>query len=405
MSDKTPEFQSMGNQPTNYGSNPDPDLGHPGSPSYASEGNTPTDNFDDLSEVESDARFNTVGEVRAVLNRKMSSKLKPKIAMAVILAITAGTWVWYLTHVKDVQNSGQAGNNKVVQTVGEDPSPSKEHYRGMPVLAKAQAAWSKTEGAGYDYKFAKVENEKAEPIEKGKELSAGDEATFGGVEFVWIPKGSFIMGSPSSESGRGDNELQHKVTLTKGFWLGKYEVTQLEWESVMGTKPSSQKGPDLFPIGDVSYDDIQGYLRKKGSKYRLPTEAEWEYACRAGTTTATHYGDSLSSSQANFDGNTPYGDGAKGIYLKDYAPVGSYKPNAWGLYDMHGNMWEWCNDKFGDYPSGHVTDPTGPTSGESRVLRGGMFLHYGEDCRSAERSSYEQSHRSVIRGFRVARTP
>ncbi|HIA46990.1 MAG TPA: formylglycine-generating enzyme family protein [Candidatus Hydrogenedentes bacterium] len=232
----------------------------------------------------------------------------------------------------------------------------------------------------------------------------GEVREFDGMEFVWIPKGSFTMGSPNSEDKRKDNERQHKVTLTNGFWLGKYEVTQAEWKSVMGNSPSSFSGSNN-PVEQVSWDDIQGYLSKKGSEYRLPTEAEWEYACRAGTTTATHYGNSLSSSQANFYGNSPYGGASKGAYRKKTTSVGSFKPNAWGLYDMHGNVWEWCSDWYGDYSSGSVTGPTGASSGSSRVLRGGSWYNSGYDCRSANRSSSTPGYRYNYIGIRIARTP
>jgi formylglycine-generating enzyme required for sulfatase activity len=230
----------------------------------------------------------------------------------------------------------------------------------------------------------------------------------GGVslELVWIPAGSFTMGSPDNESGRYDDEgPQHKVTISKGFWMGKHEVTQEQWQAVMGRNPSKFKG-SKNPVEQVSWDGCQSYIQQlnrkvQGVGFRLPTEAEWEYACRAGTTTAFHYGNDLDASLANFDGNYPYGNGRKGEYRRKTVPVGSFKPNAFGLYDMHGNVWEWCQDWYGAYPSGAVTDPAGPGAGSSRVLRGGSWLNHARGCRSAGRYNRVPGNRIFDIGFRV----
>jgi sulfatase modifying factor 1 len=229
----------------------------------------------------------------------------------------------------------------------------------------------------------------------------------GGVdmELVWIEPGTFTMGSPSSEESRQDDEAQHRVTLTKGFWMGKYEVTQEQWQQVMGSNPSNFKGAKN-PVEQVSWDDCQEFLRKLNGKgvegdVRLPTEAEWEYACRAGTTTVFHYGDDLDASIANFSGNYPYGRGKKGEYRKKTVTVGTFKPNAFGLYDMHGNVWEWCQDWYDNYPSGIATDPTGPSSGSRRVLRGGAWYDLARRCRSARRLWFVPTFRRYDLGFRV----
>ncbi|MBS1794308.1 MAG: formylglycine-generating enzyme family protein [Acidobacteria bacterium] len=226
------------------------------------------------------------------------------------------------------------------------------------------------------------------------------------MEFVKIPAGSFTMGSPPGEKDREDNENQHRVTIGRDFYLGKYEVTQAQWKAVMGSNPSIFKGDNL-PVENVSWDDAQEFIKKLNAKgegtYRLPTEAEWEYAARAGTTTAFSFGDSLSSEQANFDGNYPYGTASKGKYLAKTTPVGSYAPNGWGLYDMHGNVWEWCADWYGDYPDGSVADPTGPGSGSNRVNRGGSWRSHGRGLRSAYRYGYVPSDRYYILGFRLVR--
>ena len=214
------------------------------------------------------------------------------------------------------------------------------------------------------------------------------------LEMLVIPAGKFMMGSHESEYGRDADETQHKVTLTKPYYMGKYEVTQEQWEAVMGNNPSRTKGAKL-PVTDVSWEDCQRFIKKlnentKGG-FRLPTEAEWEYACRAGTSTAYSVGDSLTKSDANVDG-------------KDIKAVGNYKPNAFGLYDMHGNVWEWCEDWYGKYPSVTVTDPWGPASGNGRVLRGGYFNLYASKVRSSLRNGLTPSIRGSNGGFRLART-
>jgi len=215
------------------------------------------------------------------------------------------------------------------------------------------------------------------------------------LEMLLIPAGKFKMGSPESEKGRDADETQHEVTLTKPYYMGKYEVTQEQWEAVMGNNRSSTKGAK-FPVTDVSWEDCQEFIKKvnentKGG-YRLPTEAEWEYACRAGTTTAYSYGDRLTRSDANIDGDS-------------IKAVGNYKSNAFGLYDMHGNVWEWCEDWHGDYPDGAIIDPKGPATGRHRVLRGGSFLTCASRARSSYRSGISPSSRYFTVGFRLARTP
>jgi formylglycine-generating enzyme required for sulfatase activity len=230
-----------------------------------------------------------------------------------------------------------------------------------------------------------------------------------GIALRLIPAGSFTMGSPTGEAERGSAELPHQVTLRKGFYCGKYPVTQGQWQAVMGETPSHSKAAGAeAPVEQVSWEDCQGFLKKlcqredvREGTYRLLTEAEWEYACRAGTATLFCYGDSLSPSQANFDGNYPYGGAAKGEYRETTTAVGQFKANGWGLYELHGSAWEWCNDGYGEYAG--ATDPAGPGWGSSRVLRGGSWFNRGVFCRSAYRYGYEPGIRYDGLGFRLAR--
>ncbi|MBT7699225.1 MAG: SUMF1/EgtB/PvdO family nonheme iron enzyme [Verrucomicrobia bacterium] len=237
------------------------------------------------------------------------------------------------------------------------------------------------------------------------------------LELVWIAPGSFMMGaqeSPSEvvlkgggEEGHFESEHpRHKVTLSKGFWIGKYEVTQVQWLQVMGDIPGRAQVHPLGAVGLVSWEDCQRFLGKLTARFvdgasRLATEAEWEYACRAGTTSAFHYGDALDDSMANFDSNFPYGIEKRGECYPGGMSVGLFKPNAWGLHDMHGSAFEWCQDWWGSYPSENVEDPTGPTSGTRRVARGGSWYNPARLCRSAARTTLEPSELASNVGFRV----
>ena len=189
------------------------------------------------------------------------------------------------------------------------------------------------------------------------------------------------------------------------------QVTQKQWEAMMGYNPSNLDGDNQFnrddlPVELVSWDDCQKFCNKcteLGLPVQLPTEAQWEYACRAGSTTAFFWGNVLNGDKANCDGNYPYGTKTEGEYVEMTTPVGYYEANAWGLYDMHGNVAEWCQDWYGDYPSGSVTDPTGPLSGSFRVYRGGSWCHTAAHCRSAYRLRDEPSFRRNVLGFRCVK--
>jgi formylglycine-generating enzyme required for sulfatase activity len=245
-----------------------------------------------------------------------------------------------------------------------------------------------------------------------------------GMEFMLVPAGKFLMGSPVAEASRRDGEDQHEVEFIRPFYLGKYEVTQAEYEAVTGDNPSwfapggggaarvAGRDTKRFPAEGVSWEDAVKFCEKLtaqekalGRRYRLPTEAEWEYACRAGTATPFHFGVALSSDRANVDGTDPYGGAPRGPYLERPAVVGSYPPNAWGLYDMHGNVWEWCADWYDSeyYRRSPKQGPPGPGSGSGRVIRGGSWRSYPAYVRSANRASEAANNRGGDHnhGFRV----
>lgn len=228
-----------------------------------------------------------------------------------------------------------------------------------------------------------------------------------GMKFVWIPPGVFMMGSPEDETGRMKDETPHQVTLTKGFYMGIYTITQEDWLAVMGTNPSKFQGEKRLPVEQVSWNDCHAFIAKLKEKdsdkkrYRLPTEAEWEYACRAGTTTPYYFGKSISVDQANYNGGYVYGDGKQGVYREKTLPVGSFAANPWGLYDMCGNVAQWCDDLYVEnLPKGPVTDPKGMTGG-SKALRGGSWIDCPKECRSAFRGGSEPARKHSLVGFRL----
>jgi formylglycine-generating enzyme required for sulfatase activity len=241
-----------------------------------------------------------------------------------------------------------------------------------------------------------------------------------GMTFNLILAGTFMMGSPETELGRQDDEIRHEVTLTQDFYIQTTEVTQGQWQAVMRQNPSRFQNCGLnCPVESVSWSDIQEFLTRinaqsaDGYTYRLPTEAEWEYAARAGSETAFCDGDItapdndpilntlgwyVENSDAAYSGCFELDDGR----CVGPQPVGGKTPNAFGLYDMHGNVWEWCSDLYGNYPSGSVTDPTGPSSGDNRVLRGGCWYGNAWHCRAANRDGNGPSPRIDDDGFRLA---
>ena len=226
-----------------------------------------------------------------------------------------------------------------------------------------------------------------------------------GLELALLPPGSFLMGSPAHEARRDPDEgPAHAVRLTRGFWLGVHPVTQGQWEAVLGrAAPGRFRGEDR-PVDGVSWQQCQPFLAGLGQGFRLPTEAEWEYACRGLTATPFSFGLKAGSTSANFDGNFPYGPMPPGPWLECTAPPGSYPPNAWGLFDMHGNLWEWCQDWFDEeyYARSPANDPAGPAAGTLKVLRGGSWYSYSWSCRSAKRERFSPESGGGNHGFRVA---
>jgi sulfatase modifying factor 1 len=247
------------------------------------------------------------------------------------------------------------------------------------------------------------------PVEQPTEPAKESITNTIGMKLNLIPAGTFTMGSPATETDRQDNETQHPVTISKPFYMQTTEVTQGQWKAVMGTEPwkgqgSVKEGPNNAATY-VSWDDAIAYCKKlsekEGKTYRLPTEAEWEYACRAGTETRWSFGDDEKEfgDYAWYDKNT-YDVGDKYPHQ-----VGLKKPNAFGLYDMHGNVWEWCHDYYGRdyYKQSPEQDPTGPTSGSFRVLRGGAWYFFTRGTRSANRDRLDADVRYDNVGFRLVR--
>ena len=232
------------------------------------------------------------------------------------------------------------------------------------------------------------------------------------MKFAYCPAGSFMMGSPASEAGREECEAQVNVRISQGFWMGQTEVTQAQWNALMRHNPSNYIGKDL-PVEGVSWEGAQAFIVKLNEQvpltsrweYALPTEAQWEYACRAGTESVFSIGDTLTSKQANFNGGFPYGTTKAVPYLDRPSPVASYQPNAWGIYDMHGNVYEWCRDAWdgtSELPGG--TDPVASV-GSLRVRRGGSWSYRGQHCRSAARNGGDRADSDSNLGSRVVVVP
>ena len=312
---------------------------------------------------------------------------------------------------------------------------SSDLKAGAEALKSASRGVDETLNAEGAEVYEKTFGEELVAVEAEPQAGERKVLTIKGVDFAfrWCPAGTFQMGSPTYEGDRKSNETRHEVTLTKGFWLLETPVTVGMWRAFVSatgyrlgsgyegkgvydwiansySKSLDWNNPgfsqtDSHPVTTIDFEGARNFCSwlgaESGESIVLPTEAQWEYACRAGTRTPFSFGSMLNGEQANCDGNYPYGTSTKGPYLKRTSETGVYGENNWGLRDMHGNVWEWCADWFGDYGSGPQTDPTGPSSGSSRVLRGGSWNYDAGYCRSAYRSAGDPTDRSNYCGFRL----
>ena len=312
---------------------------------------------------------------------------------------------------------------------------SSDLKAGAEALKSASRGVDETLNAEGAEVYEKTFGEEFVAVEAEPQAGERKVLTIKGVDFAfrWCPAGTFQMGSPTYEGDRNSNETQHEVTLTKGFWLLETPVTvgmwrafvsatgyrlgsgyegKGVWDCIAGSysKSLDWNNPgfsqtDSHSVTTIDFEGARNFCSwlgaESGESIVLPTEAPWEYACRAGTRTPFSFGSMLNGGQANCDGNYPYGTSTKGPYLKRTSETGVYGENNWGLRDMHGNVWEWCADWFGDYGSGPQTDPTGPSSGSYRVLRGGGWHYFARRCRSANRNADDPSNRNSDYGFRL----
>ena len=247
--------------------------------------------------------------------------------------------------------------------------------------------------------------------ENAERIPSGDKTyTIPSIHYAmtYIPAGSFMMGSPVSEKGRYEDETQHRVQMTKGFFMGVTEVTRQQWQMIMGDTPAkSDPGGANHPVDHVSWNECQQFImalnkQEKSRRYRLPSEAEWEYACRAGSDSALTNGD-ITHMGCEHDPNLNRVGWYCGNTEEMTQPVGKKEPNAWGLHDMHGNAWEWCQDWYEKYPEGQSLNPKGPPAGSSRVFRGGGWGLTARTCRSAFRDKYAPDLKCKLLGFRIVR--
>ena len=312
--------------------------------------------------------------------------------------------------------SGVAHNRDVAQGVWDEKKRLRREEEGeqqrqaeqerQRKLAEEQKRRAEEESKGKEFQFEIVTvNNRGQEVSRKPGKSYQKVADLGNdvnLEMVYIPGGSFQMGSSENSS----EQPVHQVTV-QPFYMGKYPITQAQWEAVMGNNPSNFKGAKR-PVENVNWNEAVEFCRKlsenTGKTYRLPSEAEWEYACRAGTTTPFYFGDTITPDLVNYDGNNPYGAAPKGLYRQQTTDVGSFPPNSFGLYDMHGNVWEWCSDKWHDnYSDAPIDGSSWETGGDNnRVRRGGSWLNHAVNCRSANRYGDSADNRWRYSGFRVA---
>ena len=312
--------------------------------------------------------------------------------------LTAAGWIFSVFSGRDIHRESHACVTQIAETylskIGVDSPP-------RPVWRKGEETDVIQETG-----IAPISVE-CDPAEVAPTHAArrADFTNSRGIRFAWIPAGVFLMGSPPKESERETNEGQHKCRLSRGCYMSVYPITQAQWTMIMGLKPSQFPGDDTRPVERVSWHECNEFCQKlaalDGKPYRLPTEAEWECACRAETTTPFNFGETISTNQANFDGNYVYGTGNQGVGRRRTTPVVEFLPNLWGFHDFHGNVWEWCSHWYGTYPTEESPDYQGPMSGEKRVIRGGAWNQIPRRCRSAFRGREDPGIRRSDIGFRI----
>ena len=352
------------------------------------------------------------------MSEKEKSRSRVKGLLAVVLIVTAA-FAFYLgkpdqSPDSDKISDGHSSLDEVGEGVAKVSFVNTDKSDALD-LSEPSISVPKPPSEGVNRKTEKPAQEPSSKVPLSEKLPSSFKIPGVGIDLVLIRPGKFQMGSPEDQPHRRKWEQQHTVTLTQPYLIGKFEVTQQQWQ-FFGEKKNRNyfKGP-RYPMAGVTWfeatqfcRDLTSHVSKagllpEGHVFRLPTEAEWEYACRAGTSGATAFGDSMGSHQANFDGGNPCGKARKGPFLKRPQPVGFYKPNAWGLYDMHGNVWEWCHDIFFPLQSATQTDPWGLRSGRYRVAKGGGYLYHGWECRSTSRCAMMPSvSYNIGIGFRVA---
>jgi formylglycine-generating enzyme required for sulfatase activity len=332
-------------------------------------------------------------DLKAAEDQQRQKKDEEKPAKKTTKKSPAVPTTWF--YLNDANEAQQADLSVLADLIKDDILTQQSHVW--------REGWAEWREMGQVEELAKLFGGKRPksppPLPGGSTRRAGDTAVFAGIEFVWCPPGTFMMGFAEGELKSGYSN-QHQVTLTRGFWIGKYPVTQAQWVKVMGDNPSGFRfdGQCLeAPVDNVSWEDAQVFCSEvssaEGIQLRLPTEAEWEYACRAGSTGAWCFGDDeeMLGEYAWFEANSGMTN----------HPVGQKKPNAWGIHDMHGNVFEWCHDWFDDYPKGPTIDPVGPKNGSGRVYRGGSYSSEAIYCRSACREGITPDYIDY-QSFRVA---
>ncbi len=337
--------------------------------------------------------------------------------------------------VTAVEAPSEGRTEAAPREAGANPGRGRFNKTRLRIALGAAGVFAILAGVVLALTFAKSDDSRADAEKKPSAAPPDDPPAADrvvtnslGMKFVLIPARTFLMGSPPNEVGRRDDEEQHEVEITKPFYLGAYQVTQEEYETAVGSNPSffsaTGAGKDLvagldtrrFPVDSVTWHEAVAFCRKlsempeekrAGRVYRLPTEAEWECACRGGESGSAPFffkspSPSASSRQANFNGSNPYGGAAEGPNLGRTTAVGSYEANAFGLFDMHGNVWQWCADSYGAYPRGAVKNYQGPETGGDRVVRGASWRSNGEHCRAACRGRSAPSVHYFNYGCRVA---